>query len=144
KMLESMDCVVGAVHSNTNMSEKDMTERISKAMNSGFIDILAHPTGRLINEREGYKMDLDVIAECAERNGVALEINSYPKRLDLNDTNIMLASKYKVMFAINTDAHNTEQLSFMRYGVGTARRGWLSSDRILNALPLGKLEKALA
>ncbi len=144
KMLDSMDCVVGAVHSNTNMSENDMTERISKAMDSGFIDILAHPTGRLINEREGYKMDLDVIAECAERNGVALEINSYPKRLDLNDTNIMLASKYKVMFAINTDAHNTEQLSFMRYGVGTARRGWLGSDRILNALPLGKLEKALA
>jgi DNA polymerase (family 10) len=144
KTLESMDCVVGAVHSNTNMDEKEMTKRISKAMDSGFIDILAHPTGRLINEREGYRIDLDMIAECAERNGVALEINSYPKRLDLNDTNIMLASKYKVMFAIDTDAHNTDQLSFMRYGLGTARRGWLGRERILNALPLDKLEMFLA
>ena len=144
KTLNSMDCVVGAVHSNTNMSEKEMTDRISKAMNSGLMDILAHPTGRLINEREGYRIDLDRIAECAERNRVALEINSYPKRLDLNDTDIMRASKYKVMFAINTDAHNTDQFSFMRYGVGTARRGWLGKDRILNALPMDKLEKALA
>ena len=144
KTLDSMDCVVGAVHSNINMNEKEMTERISKAMGSGLIDILAHPTGRLINEREGYKIDLDIIAECAERNGVALEINSYPKRLDLNDTNIMLASEYKVMFAINTDAHNTDQLSFMRYGLGTARRGWLCKERILNALPLDKLKKFLA
>ncbi len=144
KTLNSMDCVVGAVHSNTNMSEKEMTDRISKAMDSGLMDILAHPTGRLINEREGYRIDLDRIAECAERNRVALEINSYPKRLDLNDTDIMRASKYKVMFAINTDAHNTDQFSFMRYGVGTARRGWLGKDRILNALPMDKLEKALA
>ncbi len=142
--LKKMDCVVGAVHSSFQMNENEMTERVVRALDSGLIHVLAHPTGRIINERVPYKIDLEKVAEAAERNNVALEINAFPSRLDLNDSNIMLVSKYKIMFSIDTDAHNLDHLKFMRYGVGTARRGWLTKDRILNALPLMKLMKKLA
>jgi DNA polymerase (family 10) len=141
--LKGMDCIVGAIHSSFRMDEKEMTDRVIKALDSGLIHILAHPTGRIINERVPYKIDLERVAEAAERNNVALEINAFPTRLDLNDTNIMLTSKYKVMFSIDTDAHSTDHLAFMRYGVGTARRGWLTKARILNTLPLEKLMKKL-
>lgn len=142
KTLKQMDCVVGSVHMNTKMEEKQMTERIIKALDTGLIHILAHPTGRIVGSREAFKVDLEKVAEAAERNNVAFEINS-SARLDLNDTNIMLVSKYKVMFAINTDSHRTHEYSLMRYGVGTARRGWLTKERVLNTLPLEKLIKTL-
>ncbi|MFI5412604.1 MAG: PHP domain-containing protein, partial [Candidatus Micrarchaeales archaeon] len=142
KTLKQMDCVVGAVHMNTKMEEKQMTDRIVKALDTGLIHVLAHPTGRIVGEREAYKVDLEKVAEAAERNNVALEINS-SARIDLNDTNIMLVSKYKVMFAINTDSHRTHEYSLIRYGVGTARRGWLTKDRVLNTMPLEKLMKTL-
>lgn len=142
--LKSMDCVVGAVHSYFKMSEKEMTDRISKALNTGLVHILAHPTGREISGREAYPLDLDKIFEVAEHNHVALEINSFPVRLDLNDTNIMKASKYKVGFSIDTDAHRTSNFGFIRYGVGTARRGWLTKDRIINTLSLKDIIKELA
>ena len=141
--LSGMDCVVAAVHSSFKMPEKEMTERIVRALDSGLVHILAHPTGRLINGREGYKVDLDKVAEAAERNGVALEINCWPNRLDLNDTNIMKVSKYKVMFAIDTDSHNTSNFEFMRYGVGTARRGWVEKKRVINAMDKDGVEKFL-
>lgn len=143
KTLGQMDCVVGAVHNSTNMTEKEMTERIVKALDTGLIHVLAHPTGRIVGVRDAYKVDLEKVAEAAERNKVALEINS-TQRLDLNDTNIMLVSKYKIMFAIDTDSHRTHEFSLIRYGVGTARRGWLTKDRILNALDLKEIKKALA
>ncbi len=143
KTLKQMDCVVGAVHMNTKMDEKQMTDRIIKALDTGLIHVLAHPTGRIVNIREPYKVDLEKVAEAAERNNVVLEINSN-SRLDLNDTNIMLVSKYKVMFAIDTDSHRTHEYSLIRYGVGTARRGWLTKERVLNALQLDKLKKMLA
>ncbi|HUC38619.1 MAG TPA: DNA polymerase/3'-5' exonuclease PolX [Candidatus Acidoferrum sp.] len=148
--LNSMDCVVGAIHSNFTMTQKEMTDRVIKGIESGLINIFAHPTGRLVGEtqfhhpRAPYAIDLERVAEAAERNNVALEINSFPNRTDLNDTNIMLVSKYKIMFAIDTDAHMLSHLQFMRYGVGTARRGWLTKDRILNALPLKDLMKRLS
>ncbi len=142
KTLRQMDCVLGAVHNSTKMDKKQMTERIVKAIDSGMIHVLAHPTGRIVGEREPYQVDLEKVAEAAERNGVAMEINS-TRRMDLNDTNIMLVSKYKVMFAIDTDSHRTHEYSMVRYGVGTARRGWLTKDRVLNALPLKELIKRL-
>lgn len=142
-LLEEMDCVLGAIHSAFNMSEEEMTKRITKAFDTGYIHIFAHPTGRIINGRDAYPVNLEKVAEAAERNGVALEINAFPSRLDLNDTNIMRVSKFKIMFSIGTDAHRASHLQFMRYGVGTARRGWLQKDRVLNALPLDKLLKAL-
>ena len=143
-ILKEMDCVLGAIHSSFSMSEAEMTERIIRALDSGYIHILAHPTGRVINVRDAYSINLEKVAEAAERDGVALEINSFPNRLDLNDTNIMLASKFRVMFSIGTDAHRTSHLQFMRYGVGTARRGWLTRDRVLNTMDLSRLRKRLS
>lgn len=143
-LLKEMDCVLGAVHSAFNMNEEEMTNRIIKALDSGRIHILAHPTGRVINGREAYPLNLEKVLEAAERNNVIMEINAFPNRLDLSDTNIMLASKYKVLFSIGTDAHRTSHMQFMRYGVGTARRGWLQKKRIVNALPLTDLQKLLS
>ena len=141
--LKKMDCVVAAVHSNFNMSQKEMTGRIVKALDSGMVHILAHPTGRIINEREPYDVDLRAVAESAERNNVALEINSFPSRLDLNDSSIFAIKGYKLKFAIDSDAHNISHFDYLRYGVGMARRGWLGKSDILNTMSLKAIEKAL-
>ncbi|MEM3841269.1 MAG: DNA polymerase/3'-5' exonuclease PolX [Candidatus Micrarchaeaceae archaeon] len=141
--LDSMDCVVAAVHSSLNMPLIEMTKRVRKALDSGYVNILAHPTGRLIGEREPYQIDLDDVAQSAKDNSVALEVNSFMNRLDLNDTNILSTSRYGTYYSINTDAHSTEHLSMMRYGVGTARRGWLGPDRILNSMKLSGILKFL-
>ncbi len=143
KTLESMDCVVAAVHSSTNMPEEQMTSRIIKAINSNYINILAHPTGRLINEREPYPVNLSKVAEACAYMHTILEINASPQRLDLNDTNIILTSKFPVLYSIDTDAHSTLQMDFMRYGVGTARRGWLEKAKVANSLSLSELRKVL-
>jgi DNA polymerase (family X) len=142
--LKTMDCVVGAVHSYFKMTEQEMTARIKKALDTGHVNILAHPTGRQLNVREQYPVDIEKVFECAEENNVALEINSFPERLDLNDTNIMKASKYKVKFSIDTDAHNIAHLKFMRYGIGTARRGWLTKEKVINTVPLKEITKLLS
>jgi len=141
--LKEMDCAVASVHSSFDMSEKEMTDRIVHALDTGLVHILGHPTGRIINKREPYRLNLEKVFEAAERNNVALEINSFPDRLDLNDTNIMKASTYKVMFAIDSDAHRTTQFADLRYGVGTARRGWLTKDRIANTLGAKEFVKAM-
>jgi len=142
--ISKMDCVVASVHSYFKMQEDEMTKRIMKALDTGLVDILGHPTGRQINEREPYPVDLERVFETAERNNVAMEINSYPNRLDLGDTNIMKASKYKLKFSIDTDSHRTPEFVFLRYGVATARRGWLAKDRVINAMPLKELLKLLS
>lgn len=141
KTLKEMDCAVCAVHSFFNMNEEEMTARVIKAMESGLVNVLAHPTGRLIKERQGYRINIEKIADAAERNNVALEINSWPDRLDLNDTNILLASKFNVMFSIDTDSHSTSNFRFIRYGVGTARRGWLKKESVVNAMGVKDLLK---
>ncbi len=143
KILGEMDCVVAAVHSSTNLTSEEMTKRVEKALGSGMANILAHPTGRLLNEREAYPIDLDAVAQSAKDNGVALEINSFISRLDLNDTNILSTSKYGPMYSIDTDAHSTQHLEMMRYGVGTARRGWLQSGSVLNSMKLEELMRFL-
>jgi DNA polymerase (family 10) len=140
KCLKSMDWVVAAVHMNYNLEKEAMTKRITRALDSGLVNVLAHPTGRELLVREPYSVDIEKVFEAAERNRVALEINANPQRLDLNDTNIMTASKYRVMFSMGTDAHRTFHMKFMRYGIGTARRGWLGPERILNTMQLKKLE----
>jgi DNA polymerase (family X) len=142
--LKTMDVVIGAVHSYFKMTEDEMTKRISKAIGSGLINILAHPTGRELNIRGQYQVDIEKVFEAAEKNNVALEINSFPSRLDLNDSNIIKASKYKVRFSLGTDAHSTTHMNFMRYGIGTARRGWLTKDKIINTQPLRSLLKGLS
>jgi DNA polymerase (family 10) len=140
KCLQSMDWVGASIHSSFAMEKKAMTERIIRALDSGLVDVFCHPTGRELLLREAYALDIDRVFEAAERNDIALEINSNPQRLDLNDTNLMAASKYKVMFSIATDAHHVSNMHFMRYGVGTARRGWLGPERIINTMGLKKLE----
>ncbi len=142
--LKGMDYALGAVHSSFNMTEDEMTSRITKAMDSGLINALAHPTGREIGIREAYPLNMEKVFEAAERNNVALEINSQPLRLDLNDTNIMKASQYKVKFSIGSDSHITSQIGFLKYGVATARRGWLTKDRIVNTMPLKEITKLLS
>lgn len=144
KTIQQMDCAIASVHSNFNMGREEMTRRVIKAIESGYIHILGHPTGREIMEREPYEIDLEKVAEAAERSNVILEINSQPSRLDLNDTNIMLVSKYKVMFAIDSDSHSTNDYDFLKYGIGTARRGWLGKERVVNALPLEKAKRVLS
>ncbi|MGC8676470.1 MAG: DNA polymerase/3'-5' exonuclease PolX [Candidatus Micrarchaeia archaeon] len=143
KTLEKMDYVIGAVHTNTNMSKDDMTARIVKALRSGHVNVLAHPTDRLINEREPINVDLDKVFEVAAENNVIMEINAFPSRLDLNDENILKARRYGVKFEIGTDSHRTSHLEFMRYGIGTAKRGWLTKDDVINTYPLNKLLKIL-
>jgi DNA polymerase (family 10) len=143
KCIKSMDFALGAVHSYFKMSEEEMTKRITRAFDTGLLHAFAHPTGREINVREQYQLDIEKLFESAEKNGVALEINSFPSRLDLSDTNIMKASKYKIKFSVGTDAHRTSHFGFIKYGIGTARRGWLTKERILNTLPLKALAKEL-
>jgi len=144
KFLKSMECVVASVHQNLKLDKEAMTKRVVKALDSGLVHVLGHPTGRELLKREPFAIDLEKVFEAAERNKVALEINSYPERLDLNDTNAMCASKYKVNFSLGTDAHRTAHLHFMRYGVGVARRAWLTPDRIINTLSTEKILKLLA
>jgi DNA polymerase (family 10) len=142
--LKGMDYVLASVHSFFKMSEEEMTARITRALDSGLVTTLGHPTGRIIGVREAYPVNIEKVFEAAERNGVALEINSQPARLDLNDTNIMKASQYKVSFAIGSDSHRASQVGFLKYGAAMARRGWLTKDRIINTMQLRELTKYLA
>lgn len=141
--LDKLDCVVGAVHSAFNMAEEDMTARVIKAIRSGRLNILAHPTGRLIGARAPYKIDMEKVMREAGRFGVAMEINSYPERLDLNDVHSRLAKDLGVMVAVSTDAHAARTLANMRYGLHTARRGWIEKKDVINTRPLGELMKIL-
>ena len=132
KTLEEMDYVLAAVHSGLKDPKEKMTKRIVDTLNSGQVDILGHPTGRLINEREPLQADMDSVFEAAKDNGVVMEINAQPSRLDLNDENIMKAKKYGLKFSIDTDAHRTSHFQYMRYGVGMAKRGWLRKEDVIN------------
>lgn len=139
KILEKLDIVVASVHSGFKQGREKITERMIAAIRNPYVNIIAHPTGRLISKREGYEVDLDrVIAACAE-TGTALEINCFYDRLDLNDINCRKAKDAGVMIAISTDAHHIDQMWMMELGVGIARRGWLEARDVINTLPLDKL-----
>lgn len=143
KILKELDLVIGSIHSRFKSTEEEMTNRIIKALDSGMVTILGHPTGRLIHEREPYSVNLEKIFEAAKRNGVALEINASPSRLDLNDFNIRKAVSVRCKFAINTDAHSVDQLGFMGLGVSQARRGWLEEKDVVNCCSWEEFEKVL-
>ena len=139
KILEKLDIVVASIHSGFKQGREKITERMIAAIRNPYVNIIAHPTGRLISKREGYEVDLDkVIAACAE-TGTALEINCFYDRLDLSDINCRKAKDAGVMIAISTDAHHTDQMWMMELGVGIARRGWLEARDVINTLPLDKL-----
>lgn len=133
-VLKDLDIVIGSVHSRFKMDKSEMTRRITTAIESGMIDILGHPTGRLIGERDPYQVDIEKVFSAAKSSGVFMEINSFPNRLDLRDAHCRLAGQTGVKVAIGTDAHRPEQLDFIRFGVITARRGWLGKESVLNSM----------
>ena len=136
RLLEKLDIVVAAIHMGF---KQNCTERMQKAMDNPHVDVIAHPTGRLISSREGYQIEIHKIIEKAAATGTALEINAYYDRLDLSDVNVRTAKEYGVHLSIGTDAHNLHQLWMMKLGVGVARRGWLEPEDLLNILPVDAL-----
>ena len=140
-VLSQMDIVIGSVHSSFNQTKEVMTKRIIKAINNREMDILGHPSGRLIGEREPYEVDWPAVFRAAAKNKVALEVNSSPERLDLKDVLIKEAIKYGVKIAIDTDSHNLDHLLQMRYGVAQARRGWARKGDVINTMSAADLMK---
>jgi DNA polymerase (family 10) len=139
-LLVQLEVVVAAVHSKMDMPQSEMTQRVLKALAHPAVNILAHPTGRLINQREPFAIDLEQIFHAAKEHNIAVELNAQPDRLDLNDRHSLRAREIGVRIAINTDAHRTEQLHFVRYGIDQARRGWLEKRHVVNAMPRPQLE----
>jgi len=139
--LKELDFVVAGVHSSFKMEKNKMTERIITAMKNPNIDIISHPTGRLIKIRDEYQIDFDKILRAAKEFKMVLEINSFPKRLDLNDQNIRRAKEAGVKMVINTDSHQKDQLRFIEFGIAQARRGWAEKEDIINTQSLEKLLK---
>jgi DNA polymerase (family 10) len=133
-LLSRLDLVIGAIHSGFKGSREQITRRIITAMHNPFVHIIAHPTGRLLGDREPYNVDMAAVIEAAARTGTALEINAYKDRLDLDDATALEAGKKGVMMAIGTDTHNLAQLWMMELGVTVARRGWLERRHLLNTM----------
>lgn len=140
KLLAKLDIVIGAIHSGFKQDEKLLTKRITTAMKNPHVDIIAHPTGRLIAAREPYQLDLDAVLKVAGDTGTALEINAYYNRLDLNDIFSRKAKEMGIKLVIGTDSHHIDQLWMMRLGVAVARRAWLGKNDLLNTMSLDKLK----
>jgi len=136
EILAKLDIVIAAIHTGFKQDKRTLTQRIIKAMRNPFVDILAHPSGRLLGEREPYSIDFEKILDVAKEENVWLEINAQPDRLDLTDYWAMEAKRRGVKIVINTDAHSKDALDYIRLGVITARRGWLEKKDIVNTLPL--------
>jgi DNA polymerase (family X) len=139
--LKTLDIVVSSIHSGFKQTREQITSRIVKAMQNPYIDIIAHPTGRLLGEREAYEVDMNEVLKVAAETGTALEINAFPLRLDLNDIYVKKAKELGVSIAISTDAHDILQFNYMTYGISIARRGWLEKKDVLNTLDYKQLLK---
>ncbi len=139
KTLCRLDLVVGAVHSHFRLSRQKQTERKLRAMDQPYFTILAHPSGRLIDERAPYDVDMARIIRHARERSCFLEVNAHPVRLDLTDTDRLIAKEERVMLSINSDAHSILDFENLRYGVGQARRGWLEKKDVLNTRSLQTL-----
>jgi DNA polymerase (family X) len=142
-ILKELDIVVCSVHYQRRLSREKMTERVLRAMDNPYINIFAHPTGRLINARDPYDIDLERIIRGARERGCFLEINAHPDRLDLSDVHCKMAKDMGLKLAISTDAHSIADLNLMRYGIDQARRGWLEPDDVINTRDLKQLRKLL-
>jgi DNA polymerase (family 10) len=141
--LSQLDFAVASIHSVFNLSEAEMTRRIIRAMENRYVTMLAHPTGRLLLQREPYVIDVPAILEAAAASGTWIEINAAPKRLDLDWRWWPLAKQKGVKCVINPDAHRVERLQDLWFGIGVARKGWLTKQDVMNCLPVGKIEQAL-
>ncbi len=143
EILRDLDIVVASIHSGFRQGREKLTERIISAMENEHVDIIAHPTGRLIQERKGYELDFEKVFETSVETGTFLEINAYPNRLDLNDMNVKRAVEAGCRLVISTDSHNADHLRYIQLGIATARRGWARKDDILNTLSLNELMKLM-
>ncbi|HKZ62920.1 MAG TPA: DNA polymerase/3'-5' exonuclease PolX [Thermoplasmata archaeon] len=143
-VLKDLDYVIGSVHSNFKMPEKEMMARVLRAMENEHMDILAHPTTRKIGQREPIQLNMERLAKAAADTGTVLEINGYPDRMDLSGPQARLAREHGAKLIVNTDSHTTEQLWFMRLAVGSARRGWLGKEDVVNTMPHKEILRFLA
>ncbi|MFE4575885.1 DNA polymerase/3'-5' exonuclease PolX [Streptomyces chartreusis] len=144
EFLAGFDLCVASVHSHFNQDREALTRRLVRACENPHVHIIGHPTTRLIGKRPAIDVDLDAVFAACARTGTALEINSHPDRLDLRDADILRARRHGVKFAVDSDAHAVVHLANLRYGVGTAQRGWLTKDDVINAWPLTRLRRFLA
>jgi len=142
-ILGELDLVIAAVHYDLRQDPEKINERISRALENEHVDILAHPTGRKLKERQPYKLDIEQLFQKASESGTILEVNSQPKRLDLKDIYVKMAIEYGCQLVVSTDSHHTSGLNYMELGVATARRGWAEKKDIINTLPLKKLLKVI-
>ncbi|WP_369226427.1 DNA polymerase/3'-5' exonuclease PolX [Streptomyces sp. R39] len=141
--LAGFDLCVASVHSHFNQSREALTRRLVRACENPYVNIIGHPTTRLIGKRPGIDADLDAVFAACARTGTALEVNAHPDRLDLRDEDILRARRHGVRFAVNSDAHAVPHLAAMRYGIGTAQRGWLTGDDVINTWPERRLRAFL-
>jgi DNA polymerase (family X) len=141
--LAGFDVTVASVHSHFTQPREEMTRRMIRAMENPYVNIIGHPTGRKINRRPPIDLDLEAVFEAAARTGTALEINSFPDRLDLRDEHVMWGRRHGVKFAVDSDSHAVTHLDVLPYGVATAQRGWLTKDDVINTWPLAKLRRFL-
>lgn len=142
-VLEDLDVVVASIHQGFSQSSEVLNERVEGAMKNPHVDIIGHPTGRLLGRREPYALDVENLLDLASKTGTALEVNACPDRLDLGDEHARKAAARGIKLAIGTDAHSVSDLRDMRYGVGVARRAWLSKFEVLNAMDLDELRTFL-
>jgi DNA polymerase (family X) len=142
-VLEQMDIVIASVHSHFNQTPAEMTDRLLKAVDNPNTSLLGHPTGRLLLRRDAYTFDFDAVLKAAAQKKVAMELNAYPDRLDLNDRHLRLAKEHGVKIVINTDSHHTSHMEKIRFGILQARRAWLTKDDVLNTLPVQEFAKAM-
>jgi DNA polymerase (family 10) len=144
EFLEGFDVLVASVHSHFNQTREEMTKRIVRAMETPNVNIIGHPTARMLGKRPPIDVDIEEVFKAAVRTGTALEINSFPDRLDLRDEHVQWARELGAKFAVDTDSHAAPHLDHMRFGVATAQRGWVTKEDVINAWPLQKLRKFLA
>jgi DNA polymerase (family X) len=142
-VLEQMDVVVASVHSAFNQESQQMTDRLLRALSNKNVSILGHPTGRLLLRRDAYPFDMDAVLKAALQSKVAMELNAYPDRLDLNDVHLRMARDRGVKIVINTDAHHTSHFEKIKYGILQARRAWLTPQDVLNTLPEKEFRQAM-
>lgn len=138
-LLQELDLVVASIHSGLRQSREQITRRTLAAIESGGVHIIAHPTGRLLGQREPFEVDLEAVFAAAARHGVALEINAHPWRLDLTDVACRAAKEHGVYLVIGTDAHRPEEFAYLEYGIRVAQRGWLEATDVLNTRPAAEL-----
>ncbi len=143
EVLKELDFVIAAIHTGFKQSEEQITERILKAMDNKYVHSISHPTGRLLNKRAPYKVNITKIIEQAGKNNVMMEINAFPERLDLDDINSKYAKEHNVIISIGTDAHHISQMDYIILGVYVARRGWLEKKNVVNTLSYEELVKFL-